>query len=125
MNDRQTKIMALKDEYCIRLVEGKDADSLTTFDKEVLGALDKLFDAHRDVVVPLECASLGFVLKSEIEFGRRGCKTVPCCGGKMPYQNEPAVLCSLIYEQCVNSPMQMVKLLREDQETSDETSQHN
>ncbi len=106
MNDRQTKIMALKDEYYLRLVEGKDADSLTSFDKEVLNALDKLFDAHRDVAVPPECASLGFVLKSAANF--IGCKTVPCSPGcKMPFEKK-SVPCALIQTMCDMSPWEMV-----------------
>lgn len=123
MNDRQRRIYDLKSEYCDRLAEGHDKEQLTPFDLDVISALDKLFDAHRDVVVPPECASLGFVLKSESTPGCQGCKTVPCYSGKMPYQDDPAVLCSIIYEQCVNSPMQMVKLLAGDKrETNDETN---
>lgn len=114
MNNRQAKIIALKDEYCIHLVEGKNADELTSFDKEVLAALDALFVSHRDIEVPPECASLGFVLRSKAKF--IGCRTVPCSpGGKMPFEKFTSP-CALIQSMCDRSPMQMV------QESNDDTT---
>jgi hypothetical protein len=109
MNDRQRRIYDLKDEYCDRLAEGHNKKEFTSFDLDVISALDKLFDAHRDVAVPPECASLGFVLKSESKPEYSGCLTVPCLGGKMPYQEEPRIACSNIYGVvCGLSPMRAV-----------------
>ncbi len=126
MNDKQNIITKLKTFFVFHCAESLETHSVefTSFDKEVLYALDKLFDAHRDVVVPPECASLGFVLQSGIDRSKiNNCKTVPCYCGKMPYQDDPAVLCPITYEQCVNSPMQMAKDLADDKrETSDDIS---
>ncbi len=114
MNDRQRRIYDLKSEYCDRLAEGHDKEQLTPFDEEVISVLDKLFDAHRDVVVPPECASLGFVLKSKSkpEDYRDPCCTVPCFSGKMPYEKN-VMLCTYCISPpscvCEVSPMQRVK----------------
>lgn len=131
MNDRQKIIAKLKKYFVYECAESPMSHSgeFTQFDEEILAALDKLFDAHRDVVVPPECASLGFVLKSESkpEDYRDPCCTVPCFGGKMPYQKD-WVACSVLFVQdgvcsneCHESPMQRVKDLAGDKrETNDD-----
>lgn len=124
MNDKQRRIYDLKDEYLNRLAEGHDKEEFTAFDNEVLNALDKLFNAYRDVTVPPECASLGFVLRSEAP-GLISCKTVPCTPGcKMPYEMT-LVPCALIQTMCGKSPMQVVqddKVEDDEQETNDDLS---
>ncbi len=111
MNDRQKIIRALRVYYCETLVE--DPIDGSSFDNEVLNALDKLFDAHRDVVVPQECVAIGFVLKSATKPDDfiDPCSTVPCFGGKMPYQTDKT-LCAVCISTgglCDQSPVQAVK----------------
>lgn len=109
MNDRQRKIESLKIFYKRALAENRKNN--TSFDKEVLNALDRLFDAHRDVAVPPECMMLGFILKSKCDGSRScGCLTIPCAGGKMPYQKMPDVLCSEINSSCGRSPYERVMI---------------
>lgn len=125
MNDRQKKINALRRHFIFRIAESQGEDDFTSFDKEVLGTLDKLFDAHRDVTVTPECASLGFVLKSESKPGYSGCLTVPCFSGKMPYQEEPDTICESLPGVCTCSPMRMVEYMvadKQERETNDETN---
>lgn len=129
MNDRQKIIQYLITTFKVGYAEGKGTQEFTSFDEEVINALDKLSNAHRDVAVPPECASLGFVLKSEISeiSGSVSCRMVPCWKGKMPYQKD-AVSCLKSFVDdtesngiCRKSPMQMVKLLAgEKRETNDE-----
>ncbi len=112
-------------EYCDRLAEGKDTQEFTPFDEEVISVLGKLFDAHRDVVVPPECASLGFVLRSETDRSKTcGCLTVPCAGGKMPHQKMPDILCYEIGCRCGWSPYEKVMIAQsanDKRETNDDT----
>lgn len=129
MNDRQNRIVKLKKYFVYECAEDGGAEQLTSFDKEVLAVLDKLFDDHRDVTVTPECASLGFVLKSDVEGTERShvdpCCTVPCWGGKMPYQKDETN-CALGISMggvCNESPMQRVKdlVVHKKLETNDES----
>ncbi len=129
MNDRQKKINALRRHFIFRIAESRGEDDFTSFDKEVLNALDKLRDAYRNVAVSPECASLGFVLKSGKDASSGsfqevpGCKTIPCFGGKTPYQEEPETICDALPGVCKCSPVQMVKDMladKQERETNDD-----
>ena len=109
MNDRQSKLLKLHNYFIHDCAE--NTTHFTSFDYEVISALDKLFDAHRDVAVPPECASLGFVLRSKTNRSKTfGCLTVPCAGGKMPYQKMPDTPCNQIGCRCIRSPVERAQM---------------
>ncbi len=82
----------------------------TKFDSAVIDAIRELQGRFGDSPRPLinkECLDLGFVIQDNS--GIAGCSTVPCFGGKMPYQSEPTVGCAIGRTMCDESPVQSMR----------------
>lgn len=113
MNRRQKNLEILKHHYCTSLCE--DSTDRTEFDNDVIDAIRKLQRQYanspaKDYQMTTEEKELGFVIKEGS--GILGCCTIPCFGGKMPYQSEPTVGCAIGRTMCDQSPIQCMREVR-------------
>ena len=119
MNKRQRKIEALAIYFKRALAEPKIDGLHSDFNSAVIFALNTLEMQFADD------PAIGYEMDKELKElgfhppgtkGICGCPTIPCFGGKMPYQCEPIVGCAIGQTMCSESPvesMRSVKLFSE------------
>lgn len=95
-----------------------DPQNGTKFDCAVIDSIRELQarfadDPAEGYIITDEMKQLGFILKNGNE-GKLicGCSTIPCFGGKMPYQNEPEVPCAIGQTMCDESPIQILRIVQ-------------
>ena len=112
MNKRQRKIQALKVYYKRALTENKKDGLYSDFDSRVIFALNSLEIEFADKPETGyhrtdEEKELSFLPVGTI--GTVGCCTIPCCGGKLPYEKEPCVPCVIHGTMCGQSPIESMR----------------
>jgi len=115
-NKNQRKIQALIIYYCRGISKDPETNlyNFSDLDKDIVQALEAVKRQYADnpaknYQMTAEEKELGFTINNG---SISGCCTVPCFGGKMPYQSEPTVGCAIGQTMCDQSPVQCMREAR-------------
>ena len=122
MNSEQQKLEKVLQYFLedIPIDQSTKLRNFTEFDKAFIDAIRELQGRFADrqpaegYIITDEMKELGFVIRDGS--GIAGCPTIPCFGGKMPYQCEPVTMCAIGQTMCDQSPIESMREVKASEE---------